>query len=284
MTWRLGGTRVVWVLMIAMATGLFALSGCSTGAGGGAGGKWRQGASAAGRNDIATSSDDSEVRKRARIRLELATTYFAQGQYTTALDEAKQALGIDPTLAAVVELRALIYDAMGDQARADESFKQALSMEPHNASVLHNFAWSQCRRKAYARADALFDQAVKVPLAPTVPQSWLARGVCQIQAGQWSEAEVSLSRSYELDPSNPATTYNLAAALYHRGEFERARYYVRRVNVVATQVNAESLWLAARVEHKLGNPAGRDELGAQLRSRHAGSREATMFELGRFDD
>ena len=41
------------------------------------------------RADIPTASDDSERRRRARIRLELASTYYAKGQYTTALDEVK---------------------------------------------------------------------------------------------------------------------------------------------------------------------------------------------------
>jgi len=282
MNWRLLGTRAVWVLFATAACALH-LGGCASGGPGGSG-NWRANPAAASRNDIATASDDSEVRKRARIRLELAATYFGQGQYTTALDEVKQTLAIDPSLTAGVEMRALIYDAMGEQARADESFRQALAMEPGNASVLHNYAWSQCRRKAYDRADALFDQAVKVPLAPTVPQSWLARGVCQMQSGKWAEAELSLNRAYELDPGNPAAGYNLANVLYHRGEFERARYHARRVNMVPAQVNAESLWLAARIEHKLGNTAGRDEFGAQLRARFVGSREATLFELGRFDD
>ena len=47
-------------------------------------------ATAGSQGDIATASDESEVRKRARIRMELAATYFSQGQFTTALDELKQ--------------------------------------------------------------------------------------------------------------------------------------------------------------------------------------------------
>ena len=73
-------------------------------------------ATAGSQGDIATASDESEVRKRARIRMELAATYFSQGQFTTALDELKQAEAIDPSLPDTYEMRALIYDAMGDTA------------------------------------------------------------------------------------------------------------------------------------------------------------------------
>ena len=222
------------------------------------------------RADIVTASDEGDVRRRARIRLELATTYYAQGQYNTALDELKQAVSIDPSLPAAHEMRGLIYDAMGDTDRADASFRQALSLDPANVSVLHNHAWSLCRRGQYA--------------AIPVSKTHLARGVCQVRAGLYAEGEKSLIKAYEIDPASPATGYNLASVLMRRGELERARFYVRRINNTPDQTTAESLWLAIRIEHRLGNFSGRDELAAQLRRRFIGSREATALELGRYDE
>lgn len=234
--------------------------------------------------DIATASDESEVRKRARIRLELASTYYAQGQYNTALDELKQAVAIDPSLPATHELRALIYDAMGDPVRAEASFKQALALDERNGSVIHNYAWFLCRERQFAAADAMFERAGALPQTVTTSKTLLARGVCQVSAGLFPEAEKTLLKSYELDAANPATAYNLASVLYRRGELERARFYIRRVNNVPAQVTAESLWLAARIENKLGNNNGRDELANQLRSRFPSARETNALELGRFDE
>jgi type IV pilus assembly protein PilF len=238
------------------------------------------------RSDIPTASDEGEPRRRARIRLELATTYYAQGQFNTALDELKQAVAIDPSLPASHEMRALIYDAMGDTDRADASFRQALSLDPTNVSVLHNRAWSLCRRAQYAEADVLFARALSLPPSQTIPtaKTFLARGVCQVRAGQFAEGEKSLVRAYELDPASPATGYNLATVLVRQGELERARFYVRRINNVPEQATSESLWLAIRIEHRLGNTADRDELASQLRRRFVGSREATAMELGRYDE
>lgn len=239
-----------------------------------------------GRADIATASDESDVRRRARIRLELATTYYAQGQYSTALDELKQAVAIDPSLPAAHEMRGLIYDAMGDMDRADASFRQAQSLDPSNVSALHNHAWSLCRRGQHAEADALFARALSLPPSQAMPVAkiHLARGVCQVRAGLYAEGEKSLLKSYEIDPASPATGYNLASVLMRRGELERARFYVRRINNVPEQTTSESLWLAIRIEHRLGNLNGRDELAAQLRQRFTGSREATALELGRYDE
>lgn len=234
--------------------------------------------------DIVTASDEGDVRKRARLRMELASTYYAQGQFTTALDELKQAVAIDPALPDAYEMRALIYDAMGENERAIASYRQALSLNERNGSVLHNYGWFLCRQRQFAEADALFERAANLPQTMSTSKTLLARGVCQINAGLYPEAEKTLAHSYEMDPSNPATAFNLAAVLYRRGELERARFYIRRVNNVPSQVTAESLWLAVRIEHKLGNTNGRDEMAAQLRSRFPTARETNSMELGRYDD
>ena len=61
----------------------------------------------AGGADLITESDEPDARKRARLRVELATGYFEQGQTTVALDEIKQALAADGGYAPAHNLRGL---------------------------------------------------------------------------------------------------------------------------------------------------------------------------------
>jgi type IV pilus assembly protein PilF len=72
--------------------------------------------------------------------------------------------------------------------------------------------------------------------------------------------------------------------LYQRQDFERARFYIGRVNDAPDAANAQTLWLAARVEHKLGRDAATRQFGERLRQRFPQSPEAALFERGRFDD
>jgi type IV pilus assembly protein PilF len=239
--------------------------------------------SAAGQ-DLTTSSDDSDLRKRARIRLELAAAYYGQGQFTTALDELKQVMKLDANLVDAFELRGLIYDALNEPGLAEDSFKRALVIDPNNPSVLHNYGWYLCRKQQYEQADELFARVTEQPVTVVTSKSLLARGVCQLQAGSLPNAEKSLVRAYELEPGNPATAYNLALVLYKKGDFERARFHIRRVNNVSERANPESLWLGIRIENKLGNIPGRDELASQLRSRFNDTREGTKLELGKYDE
>ena len=106
----------------------------------------------------------------------------------------------------------------------------------------------------------------------------------RLRRGRIADAEQSLMKSYELDPGNPAVAVNLADVLYRRGELERARFYIRRVNNAPQLVNAETLWLAARIEHKMGNTSGANDYGNQLKRRYPNSREAAAFDRGLFND
>ena len=244
-----------------------------------------QAANSAGESkDRVTASDESEASKRARVRMELASAYFGRGQMTTALDEVKLAIAADPTLPAAFNLRGLIYASLGDERLAEESFRHALRLDPRDADVMQNFGWYLCQRKRYDEAETLFSQALAVPQYRDSPRTLLTQGVCQARAGRWANAEQTLQRSYELDPGNPATAVNLTEVLLRRGEYERARFYIRRVNGSVDLVNAQTLWLAARIEHRLGNRQGEREFGTQLRNRFPQSREAAAFDQGRFDD
>ena len=230
------------------------------------------------------SPEPKDPERRAQVRLELAGLYFGRGQNTTALDEVKLALAAKPDLPEAHGLRGLIYASMGEVQLAQDSFLRALQLAPADGGAMHNYAWFLCQQRRFAEADAQFDAAVAQPQYRDSVRTLLAQGVCQARAGRWPEAERTLSRSYELDPSNPVTAFNLSEVLLRRGELERARFYVRRINAIAQQVTAQSLWLAARIERRLGHLDGLQDHGRQLRDRFPQAPETLQFERGGFDD
>lgn len=234
--------------------------------------------------DIVTASDESDAGKRARLRMELASGYFGRGQMTTALDQVKQAIATDPLYGEAFNLRGLIYANLGETTLADESFRRALQINPRDFDAMHNYGWYLCQQKRYAESTSFFNQALAQPQYRGQSRTLLAQGVCLAFAGQLAESEATLTRAYELDPSNPFTATNLAEVLFRRAEYERARFYVRRVNVQTDVANAQTLWLAARIESKLGNRQGASEFGGQLRGRFPDSREAAAFARGEFDE
>ena len=234
--------------------------------------------------EVRTDSDQTDGERRARVRLELASAYFGRGQLSTALDEVKQALASKPDLPEAYNLRGLILASMGENKSAEESFQRALQLNPRDADTLHNHGWFLCQERRYEDGERQFNAALSQPQYLGGARTTFALGVCQARAGRWEDAERTLSRSYELDPANPVTAFNLSEVLLRRGELVRARFYVGRINANPDQSNAQSLWLATRIEHRIANAVGVQSFGRQLRERFPQSPEALQFERGRFDD
>jgi type IV pilus assembly protein PilF len=234
--------------------------------------------------DIVTASDETDAAKRARLRMELAAGYFGSGQMETALDQVKLALIADPSLGEAYNLRGLIYANLGDDRLAEESFRRALQLNSRDTDTMQNYGYFLCKKKRYPEAYAMFDQALAAPQNRDPARALLTKGVCQAFAGQLADSEATLLRAYALDPANPSIAVNLSEVLYREGDYERARFYIRRVNSIPAIASAQTLWLAARIEHKLGNRNGAQEIGEQLRKRFPDSREAGSFARGNFDE
>lgn len=233
--------------------------------------------------DMLTASDETEGQKRAKIRLELALGYLEQGQVTIALDETKQAIAADPSSADAYNLRGLIYMRLNDANLARDSFVRALVLNPKDGNIFHNFGWLSCQEAQYAVSIAYFDKALISPSYIGQAKTLLARGVCQLRMGDKLQAEASFLRSFELDAGNPITTFNLANLLFQRQELIRAQFYIRRLNG-SDFANAESLWLAAKIEKRLGNNEGVLQLADRLKKRFSGSPELVLFERGAFNE
>jgi type IV pilus assembly protein PilF len=232
---------------------------------------------------IITDSDETNARKRARLRVELAIGYFEQGQTTVALDEIKQALANDPTFADAYNLRGLVYMRLDDAPQAEDSFRRAIALNPREANTLHNYGWLLCQQNRFGDAQQQFSAALANPTYGDRAKTLMTQGVCQLRAGQRAEAERSLTQAYELDAGNPVVGFNLASLLAQREDWSRAQFYIRRVNN-SPSANAETLWLGIKIERRLNNREAIAQLANQLQRRFPQSREAIAYERGNFND
>ncbi len=276
-----GGQASPWLQRMAVATvmgvGVLMLGAC---AGGGVNGG-SNAAQTGPRAEPVTESDEPETTKRARLRVTLASNYFAEGQDKVALDEVKQALVAEPNYAPAFVLRGLIYMRLNDDARAEDSFKRALQINPREPDALHNYGWFLCSKTRYPEALRYFEAALANPIYGGRSKTQMTKGICETRAGQFAAAEASFVHAYELDAANPITGYNLASLLFRRGEDSRAQFYIRRLNN-SELANAESLWLGIKVEQRLKNTVAMEQLAQQLERRFPKSREWAFYQRGAF--
>lgn len=244
-----------------------------------------QGAGSPGARDnsvIPKAEVDTEERRRARIRLELAAGHYQQRNYTTALDELRTALSIDPEYAQAYGMLGLIYMDLNDPAKAESSFKQALQLAPGNADLSNNYGWFLCQSGRTAEAIPLFERAASDRLYSSPSRPLHNAGVCLRRQGDVAGAEQYLQRAFKVDPGNPVAMFNLSEIYLEQQDLDKAHFYSQRL-IKSHEPSAQTLWLALRVEQARGNRDGYLSLGTQLRRKFPGSREAGLLREGKLN-
>lgn len=225
----------------------------------------------------------SEPRKRAAIRIQLAVNYYQDGKFSVALDELKQALTLDPNYADAHSVLALVYMELRENGLAEQSFQRALQLEPSNSDLQNNYGWYLCQTGREKESIAYFESALKNPLYRQPAKPLQNAGVCAGKAGDAVASEDYFRRSFELDPTGTVAAYNLAEIYYQRKDLPRARFYVGQINNSPAPTPA-SLWLGIRIERRLGNRTNQIALESQLERLYADSREAQLQRRGTYGD
>jgi type IV pilus assembly protein PilF len=96
------------------------------------------------------------------------------------------------------------------------------------------------------------------------------------------EAETFFQGALRQDPNDLTSLVNLGQLRYQQGSLEDARKLVSHFNKLV-EPTPESLWLALRIERKLGERVAESSLGNQLRRRFPASREYQQLQRGEYD-
>lgn len=263
-----------------LAAGLVAaaLAGCAGAGGGGVG--------MSGKAELATASDQTKNQKRANIRMQLAAGYYQNGQYEVALDQVKLALQSEPENAELYGLRALIYMGMKEITLANDNFQRALQLAPRNPDVNSNYGLYLCQNGRGKESFAYFNAALSVRNYPSPENVYNNAGACALGLKDYVVAERYLLQAENLTPDLPATIVNLARLYYAKGDYARAGTYINRLNKVIKLdgLNADVIWLAVKVQHKLGDEAAEAGWATLLRRHHAKSPEYAAYQRGAFDE
>ena len=251
-----------------------------------AGGRTASGDLPGATQELKTASDQTATDKRANIRLQLAIGYYQEKNYVVALDEIKKALAADPELADAYSVRALIYTAMDEMALADENYQRAMRLAPHNPELSNNYGLFLCQIGRHAQGMAQFEVALKNPRYQSPAKAMVNAGGCAIKMKDYATAERYLLDALRLDPDFPLIHAGLARVYFERRDMTRAGFFMNRLLAVTKMesMSADMLWLAARIERKLGDKATETSLVTQLRRRHPGSPEFAAFSRGAFDE
>jgi type IV pilus assembly protein PilF len=227
--------------------------------------------------------DGSNAQFRAKTHTELGSGYFARAQYGVALEELNEALRVDPGYAPAYNMIGLVYMELREDQQAEQSFTRALQLDPGDSDAHNNFGWFLCSRNRFDESIKQFLAAVKDPLYATPEKALLNAGICSAKKGDAAAAEDFLLKALKVQPQQPQALYNLAQLYFKQGRYAEARGPLSKY-LQAAGPTPESLWLAIRLERKLGDRDAEAGHGRQMRKLFPDTPEALLLQGGRYDD
>ena len=226
-----------------------------------------------------TAAESGDARHRARVHTELAALYYSRRNMAVALEELRIAQAADPSYAPAYGIYGLVYMELREIQLAEQSFQRGLRIAPQDPDLNHNYGWFLCQNGREQDSIKYFVAAVRNPLYARPWRSNSAAGTCSARIGQSQEAEAFFERALVDEPNELGALLQLGEIRYRQARLEDARRLVTRFNTLV-EPTAESLWLALRIERRLGNRGAEQSFAAQLRKNYATSREYQMLQRG----
>ncbi|GAB4122370.1 MAG: type IV pilus biogenesis/stability protein PilW [Sideroxydans sp.] len=233
----------------------------------------------------ASSGNDGQgssqrVRDIASAHTELAAAYFESKQFAVALQELGVALQADPNYAPAYNLRGLLRMELHEDEQAEADFRKSLKLDATSSEAHNNFGWFLCQRGRAGESIAQFQEALKNPLYATPEVAYANAGLCSIEAGDLAQGESFLQRALIMRPDMPQALQGLAELNYRRGNFTVAKNYLGHLLATTPDLSAEQLWLAARIEHEVGDTEAEASYIVQLIKRFPDSPQAKLARGG----
>lgn len=225
---------------------------------------------------------EASVENRAKVHTELGMAYLQAGRMAVALEEAESAVQADPTYAPAYNLRGLVHMFLRESVLARLDFEKALKLVPGDAEVSNNYGWFLCQNGQVKDSFAYFLKAVKDPLYPTPTKPWYNAGMCALLDKDNEAAADYFLKSAMADRSNAPALYHLADLRYKHGNLAEAQRFINEVLRIA-QPDPAALWLAVRIERKLGNRTAEASHANQLRWKFQGTPEYQAMIQGKFE-
>lgn len=231
---------------------------------------------------IAAQGGVGDPRTRAKLHTELASLYFQDGNMAVALDELRIALDADAGYAPAYNVRGLVRLYLREMGLAEDDFRQALRIADSDPEINNNYGWFLCQIGREKESIAYFRRAVANSLYQTPERAYLNAGTCSQKAGDIVSAEDFFQKTLRFTPENPQALLQLAGINYKRGNYEAARKLLS--NALRTvEPNAEMLWLALRLDRRMGEQAAEKDRAIQLRRKFPGSPEYQELLKGNFE-
>ncbi|MCE5269291.1 MAG: tetratricopeptide repeat protein [Planctomycetaceae bacterium] len=191
-------------------------------------------------DQLAASAPD-----RAVIRAIRAQALLGANAPDESFQEARRAVGLDPTDSYAQRLLAMTAWRTGRLNLAQESYQTAIRLSDRRPALLNDYAWFM----AMERGPKPAEQAARAAIAADADSStaWAALGMAQLRQHRRVEAEASLRRALQLNPNDLYAQSAMVTLLQHEHDDAKAEALA---GLIEEHAGTEELVAAVREESK----------------------------------
>ena len=231
---------------------------------------------------VSQRTSTSDVQQRAKIHTELGSLYLQNGRYGVAQEEARIAIGADPGYAPAYNLLGLVHMSLLENDAADADFQRALRLAPNDPEINNNYAWFLCQSDRAKQSVEYFMAAIRNPLYTTPAKPLTGLGLCYLKLQDDKAAENFLGKALRVDNRNAEALYWLSDIYYRQGRNNEARQGLSELHKIV-EPSSQTIWLALRVERRIGDRESEARYAAQLRRKFQGAPEYQKLMQGQYE-
>ncbi|HLF98561.1 MAG TPA: type IV pilus biogenesis/stability protein PilW [Methylococcaceae bacterium] len=201
--------------------------------------------------------------------------YMEDGRLDLALQDFERALDFDSGNSEAHNAMAVLQERLNKPDEARKHYKRAVSLNEANYAAVNNYSKFLCLHGEQEEGVQLLLGVLNSNLYghPWVAQTNL--GICYKTAGRMAEAEQAFRQAIDQQPAFSPALLEMAQVSFASQDYMKARAFLQRYTV-GTPHNAETLWLAVRIEEALGNERSRHDYLQQLHSRFPNAPETDL--------
>lgn len=219
-------------------------------------------------------------REQAETRAQLAIEYMRYGNMRVAMENADQAIAVDPSYQAGYLAKALIFMALKVDGGADEAFRKALAINAANPEVNNNYGLFLCERNRFDEALKRFDAALADPFFASPQTTMVNKAVCLGRLNRSEEANALLLEVLRRVPNDVGALRELTRLAVQAGNPALAQFYFDRLGKDEKRFGPGELLLGVRLARLKKDAAAEARLSDALKKRYPDSSETQQLLSG----
>lgn len=228
----------------------------------------------------ASSSERKDERDKnqrmVETQVQLGVLYLQRGQLEIAKENIENALRLDAENSQANNIMALLQLRLKKDDEAQRYFRKAVDARPENPEAQNNYGVFLCSHERIDEAEQWFKKAIANQLYRTPAEANLNAGVCLMKKPAPAAAEKYFREALQINPQLSPALYQMTRISLDAGQLLSARGFIERY-FQASPDTPESLLLAVRIEHALGNKNAEASYGLRLKSKFPDSAEAAQL-------